>query len=53
MTNKEINTAVKSELKAAGYNVKDFRVSVKDSLYNVVLQKGTRCEDWEKTCPGY
>lgn len=38
MTNKEINTAVKSELKAAGYNVKDFRVSVKDSLYDGVIR---------------
>ena len=38
MTNKEINAAVKSELKAAGYNVKDFRVSVKDSLYDGVIR---------------
>lgn len=38
MTNKEINSAVKSELKAAGYNVKDFRISVKDALYDGVIR---------------
>lgn len=38
MTNKEIGAAVKSELKAAGYNVKDFRVSVKDALYDGVIR---------------
>ena len=38
MTNKEINAAVKKELKAAGYNTKDFRVSVKDSLYDRVIR---------------
>lgn len=38
MTNKEINAVVKSELKAAGYSVKDFRVSVKDSLYDRVIR---------------
>lgn len=29
----EINAAIKSELKAAGYSAKDFRITVKDSLY--------------------
>lgn len=33
-TNKEINAAIKDELKAAGFNVKDFRVSVKDCGYS-------------------
>lgn len=34
MTNKELNAAIKAELKAAGYNVRDFRVSVKDCGYS-------------------
>lgn len=38
MTNKEINATVKAELKTAGYSVKDFRVSVKDSLYDGVIR---------------
>lgn len=38
MTNKEINAAIKSELTKAGYSVKDFRVSVKDSLYDGVIR---------------
>lgn len=38
MTNKEINAAVKKELKEAGYNTKDFWVSVKDSLYDGVIK---------------
>ena len=34
MTNKEINANVKKELKNAGYCAKDFRISVKDCLYD-------------------
>lgn len=34
MTNREIGAAIKKELKAAGYNVKDFKVSVKTSGYD-------------------
>ena len=38
MTNKEINTAIKKELKEAGYSTKDFSVSVKDSLYDTAIK---------------
>lgn len=34
MTNREIGAAIKKELKAAGYNAKDFKVSVKASGYD-------------------
>lgn len=34
MTNKELSTSIKAELKAAGYNVRDFRVSVKNCGYS-------------------
>lgn len=34
MTNKELNAAIKNELKAAGYSVRDFRVTVKDCGYS-------------------
>lgn len=38
MTNMELNKAIKAELKKAGYNTKDFRVSVKDSLYDTTIR---------------
>lgn len=34
MSNKELNAAIKNELKKAGYNTRDFRVSVKDCGYS-------------------
>ena len=34
MTNRELNTVIKQELKDTGYNVKDFSVSVKDCGYS-------------------
>ena len=37
MTNKEMNQAIKKELKEAGYNAKDFRVSVKDAGYETSI----------------
>ena len=38
MTNKEINTSIKNELKGAGYKTRDFSVSVKDSLYDTAIK---------------
>ena len=38
MTNKEINAAIKNELKEAGYKTRDFSVSVKDSLYDTAIR---------------
>lgn len=38
MTNKEINAAVKKELKEAGYKAKDFSVSVKDCGYSTSIK---------------
>lgn len=38
MTNKELNAAIKATLKAAGYNVRDFRVSVRDSGYSTTAR---------------
>lgn len=38
MTNKELNVAIKKELKEAGYNVKDFSVSVKDCGYSTSIR---------------
>lgn len=38
MTNKELNAAIKADLKQAGYNPKDFRVSVRNSRYDTVAQ---------------
>ena len=34
LTNRETNAAIKRELKAAGYNTKSFKVSVKDCGYS-------------------
>lgn len=38
MTNKEINTAIKKELKDAGYRTRDFSVSVKDCGYSTSIR---------------
>lgn len=38
MTNREMNTLIKNELKEAGYNVKDFSVSVKDCGYSTSIK---------------
>ena len=38
MTNKEMNEAIKKELKKAGYNTKDFSVSVKDAGYETSIR---------------
>lgn len=38
MTNKEINAKIKKELKEAGYSAKDFRVSIKDRLYDTAIR---------------
>lgn len=38
MTNKEINAAIKNELKEAGYKTRDFSISVKDSLYDTAIK---------------
>lgn len=37
MTNKELNAAIKEELKEAGYNTKDFSVSVKECGYSTSI----------------
>lgn len=37
MTNKELNTAIKRELKKEGYKAKDFSVSVKDCGYSTSI----------------
>jgi len=38
MTNKEISAAIKADLKKAGYNTKDFRVSVRTSRYDTAAR---------------
>lgn len=38
MTNKEMNQAIKKELKEAGYKTRDFRVSVRDSTYDTAIK---------------
>lgn len=38
MTNKELNATIKKELKEAGYNTKDFSVSVKDCGYSTSIK---------------
>ena len=48
MTNREIGAAIKKELKAAGYNAKDLKVSVKASGYDTaayitVKNPGVNC----------
>lgn len=37
MTNKELNATIKKELKEAGYNTKDFSVSIKDCGYSTSI----------------
>lgn len=37
MTNKEIGTAIKKELKEAGYNTRDFSVRVRDSYHDTAI----------------
>ncbi|MCC8080038.1 MAG: hypothetical protein LIO57_08315 [Oscillospiraceae bacterium] len=37
MTNRELNASIKAELKKAGYNVRDFSVSVKDAGYSTAV----------------
>ena len=37
MTNKELNSQIKKELKNAGYNTRDFKVSVKDCGYSTSI----------------
>lgn len=38
MTNKEMNTAIKKELKEAGYNTRDFSVTVRDAGYETSIR---------------
>lgn len=38
MTNKEMNAAIKKELKETGYNTRDFSVSVKDCGYSTCIK---------------
>lgn len=38
MTNKELNQTIKNELKDAGYNTRDFSVSVKDCGYSTSIR---------------
>lgn len=38
MTNREMNASIKNELKLAGYNLKDFSVSVKDCGYSTSIK---------------
>jgi len=49
MTIKELNAAIKADLKKAGYNPKDFRVSVRYSRYDidarVTIQNPSICRD--------
>lgn len=38
MTNREMNTSIKNQLKETGYNIKDFSVSVKDCGYSTSIK---------------
>ena len=38
ITNKEMSLSIRRELKENGYNIKDFKVSVKDSGYNTAIK---------------